>query len=229
MRLLEKAIRINPSNDLAHYELSIPYLYNGLYEKWNEHISRAIELNPQAWQGWRGYYKLFYLKDYGGAIGDLDATDTLTVDQTDYAQNMSVDFLRGLCYLGLNNFEKAREYLELYIRKEKESVGERYIDENAFLYLGIMEYKQENYEGAIQHFARATLYEDGLADVYFHKAKALIKLNKSEEASQQLNIAYEKFEEGKFLRGYMYEMPEQIYHSNLLRLEAELSGRKEEL
>ncbi|NNF21025.1 MAG: hypothetical protein HKN67_03720, partial [Saprospiraceae bacterium] len=31
MRLLEKAIRINPSNDLAHYELSIPYLHNGMY------------------------------------------------------------------------------------------------------------------------------------------------------------------------------------------------------
>lgn len=229
MRLLEKAIRINPSNDLAHYELSIPYLNSGLYEKWNVHISRAIELNPQAWQGWRGYYKLFYLRDYGGALVDLDATDTLTVNQTDYAQNMSVDYLRGLSYLGLNNLVKAQEYFNLYIENERESVGEKFINENAFLYLGIIENKKANYDEAIQYFERATQFEQGLADVYYHKAKALMHLKMPGEARAQLNIAREKYEEEKFLRGYMYEMPEQIYHSSLVILEKKISGKNEDL
>ena len=35
MRLLEKAVRINNTNDQAHFELSLPYLYNGIYDKWD--------------------------------------------------------------------------------------------------------------------------------------------------------------------------------------------------
>ncbi|NNK89577.1 MAG: hypothetical protein HKO89_03135 [Saprospiraceae bacterium] len=222
MRLLEKAIRINPSNDLAHYELSIPYLHNGMYEKWNNHITQAVELNPQAWQGWRGYSKLFFLRDYGGALVDLDATDTLTVDKTDYAQNMSVDYLRALCYLGLNNLEKSREYFMIYTEKEEASVGEKFVNENAFLYLAIIELMDEKPGTALEYLNRAVKFEEGLADMYFHKARALYKLNFVKEARESFEKAKALFDEGRYLRGYRYEAIEQIYESDFQRLKDKL-------
>ncbi len=219
MKLLEKAIRINPSNDQAHYELSIPYLYNGLFEKWNYHIDRAIDLNAQAWQGMRGYYKLLYLKDFGSALFDLDATDTLTIEQTDYAHNMSMDYLRGLCYLGLKNYDKSKEYFQIFVDKETVAVGEKFVDENAFLYLGILDAGKGFHQEAINYFDRAIKFEEGLADVYYHKAKCLVRLNRIQEAKEQIGIAKLKFSEGYYLRGYMYRAQEQIYSNDIETLE----------
>ena len=228
MRLLEKAVRVNNTNDQAHFELSLPYLYNGIYDKWNYHISRATELNPQAWQGWRGYYKLFYLKDYGSALFDLDATDTLTIDQTDYAQNMSVDYMRGLCYLGLENFEKAREYLNLYIEKEGDEVGRKFIDESAFLYLAIMAFEESKYELALENIEESIKYEEGQSDMYYYKARALIELDRKDEAEKALMKADSLYEEGQYMRGYYYEMPRQLYKKKLDDLAKQISEQADQ-
>jgi len=222
MRLLEKALRLNPLNDQAHYELSIPYLYSGLYEKWNLHISKAIELNPEAWQGWRGYSKLFYFRDFGGALFDLDATDNLTIDKTDYIENMSVDFLRGLCYLGLKNHIKASEYFKRYILKESETIGNQFVDERAFIYGGIIYNYEKEYEKAIEYFDRAILYKPEIADASFHKSKSLLALGKAELAQVEIRKARKLFEDGKFMKGYYYEAIEQIYVSDLEQMEAQL-------
>lgn len=224
MRLLEKAIRINPQNDLAHHELSMPYLFRGILHKWAYHSNRAIALNPEAWQGWRGYYKLFYFRDYGGALFDLDATDTLTVNQTDYAHNMSADYLRGLCYLGLNNLDKAEEYFNIYIKQETQENGPEYVDENAFLYLGIINNYRKNYEAAIKQFERAIQYESGIADVHYHRARSYYELGRQDQAREELNRARRLMEEDKNLRGYYYEAIEQIYPSDIDKLQARLGS-----
>ncbi|NNE26342.1 MAG: tetratricopeptide repeat protein [Saprospiraceae bacterium] len=226
MRLLEKAVRINNQNDQAHFELSLPYLYNGIYDKWHYHISKATELNPQAWQGWRGYYKLFYLRDYGAALFDLDATDTLTIDQTDYAHNMSVDYLRGLCYMGLGNHDKAREYLKLYIEKETKDVGRKFIDETAFLYLAIMAYDEGDFDQALDDINESILYEEGQAEMYFYRAKSLVELNRFSEAKQAVQKADSLFNEGRYLRGYFHEMPNQIYKQDLDQLKEKLKANQ---
>jgi hypothetical protein len=66
------------------------------------------------WQGWRGYLKLFFYRDYESAIADFNATDTLTTGFTDYPQSMSVDYLRGLAYFQLGEEEKALDYYTKY-------------------------------------------------------------------------------------------------------------------
>lgn len=228
MRLLEKALRINPSNDQAHFDLSLPYLYNGIYDKYHEHISKAIELNPQAWQGFRGYHKLFYLRDFGGALVDLDATDSLTIDQTDFAQNMSVDYMRAICYYGLSNLEKSKEYFEIFIEKERSAVGESFIDENAFLFLGMIENKKGDYDQALNYFDRAVKYENGQADVHYHRAYSLQMLDNLDEAQREIEKAKSLYEEGKYLRGYNYETIGQIYLSDILNREEDIINHDKE-
>jgi len=222
MRLLEKAVRINPDNDLAWRELSLPYLYSGQLEQWNYHMEKAIKLNPQAWQGWRGYQKLFFFRDYSGALFDFDATDTLTVGKTDYAQNISVDYLRGLSYLGLKDYERAIEYFQKYIDDETKKSGAKYVDETAFLYLGIIANHENKYERAINYFNRAEKYETSNADIDYHKAKALLHIGKIAEAEDLLMEARKKFKDDKYMYQYYYEAIEQIYLSDLNSLEANI-------
>ncbi len=215
MRTLEKAARIDPNNDLAWRELSRPYLSVGMIAEWNDHMERAVLLNPQAWQAWRGYHKLFYFRDYGGALFDFDLTDTLTVGQTDYPMNRSVDYLRGLCYLGLKNHEKAIEYFNIYIDDETQKVGAPYVDETAFLYLGIIAYREKEYDLALNHFNRAVQYEEGTADMYFHRSRTRLKLGDLPGAKQDFEKARTLFDDGRYHQGYDFEMPEQLYKSDL--------------
>lgn len=222
MEILEKAIRINPKNDLAWRELSLPYLYSGMYEEWSGYIEKAIELNPEAWQAWRGFDRLFYFRDYAGALFDLDASDTLTRNQVDYPQNISVDYLRGLCYFGLNDHVKSIEYFERYIEDEGEKVGEAYIDESVFLYLGLIYERTGNYGKAFEMFERGLKFEDSYADFNFHMARLFCYEDKLEEALQQFEIARKKYEDNNRHRAYRYEAIMQLYASDLDNLEEQL-------
>lgn len=223
MMILEKAIRINPQNDLAWRELSLPYLHAGMYSKWSENIEKAIALNPEAWQAWRGYDRLFYFRDYAGALFDFDASDTLTRNQIDYPQNTSVDYLRGLCYYGLRDYQKAEEYFSRFIEDEKIKVGDPYIDESAFLYLGLIAIEQNRLADAEMQFLRGLKYEDSFADFNFHLAKLYCILDDPEEAEKQYKMAKKKFDNGNHLRGYRYEEIAQLYISDFEELEEQIN------
>lgn len=226
MRLLEKALRINPKNDMAWRQLSLPYLYAGMLKEWHYHMDNAIMLNPQVWQGWRAYDRLYYLRDYSGALYDLDATDTLTLNQVDYLENTSVDFLRGLCYLGLNNFEMAHELFDKFIEHEKEKVGEKFVDESVFLYKGIINLKEQKYNEAIQNLKRGIEYEAGSADFHYYLSQAYCHLGQIESAKEQLLIAVNKVEQNDRLLGYRigyrYEPIGRVYNEDIEDLKVAL-------
>jgi len=227
MRLLEKAVVIDPKNDLAWRELSLPYLYAGMIKEWNENMSNAVDLNAEAWQAWRGYQKLYFFRDYSGALFDFDATDTLTWDKTDYPQNISVDYLRGLCYLGLEQYDESTRYFNKYIADESEKVGEKYVDETAFLYLGIICNYQSKYKEAIKYFNRAVEFEKGVADVDYHKAQALLNIGKHSEAEELLLNAKKKFEDDERMRGWYYETIEELSINDFATLEASIKSKIE--
>ena len=218
MRLLEKAVRLDPNNDSAWRELSLPYLYAGMIKEWNENITKAIEANPQAWQSWRAHDRMYYFRDYAGALYDLDATDTLTKNQVDYAQNTSVDFLRGVCYLGMHDYPKSEEYFNIYIEDERSKVGDKFIDETAFLYLGIISLYKDRYDEAILYLKRGIKYEDGYADYHYHLARAYCYLGNNEKALKETEIALQKFDDNNHLQGYRYEALEQIYRTQITEL-----------
>lgn len=222
MKLLEKAVRLNSDNDLAWKELSIPYIYRGMYKEWSLHINEAVRINPQAWQSRRGYDKLHYLRDYTGALFDLDRMDTLTPQTVDYVSNTSVDFLRGLCYLGLKDFDNSKLYFHRYIDYESREVGEEFIDEDVFLYLGIIANYEKQYDLALEYLSRAEKFEVSIADVDYHKGVALLNKGQYELAKETLLSAREKYKDDNYLRSFYYEPLERIYFSDIKYLEAKL-------
>lgn len=223
MRLLEKAARIYPQNELVWKELAAPYLTRGFYKEWNQYYEKAIALNPKAWQAWRGHSKLFYFRDYGGALFDFDATDTLTVDKTDYVHVTSVDYLRGLCYYGLKNYDKSKEYFELYLKKENEKTGTKEIDATAHLYLGMMQNYYQNYDQAIKTLEKGIEVNGELADLYYQKAYAHFMNGQISAAAVELERAKNLFEEDKYHHNRYYEVIDELYQRNLTELEAEIS------
>jgi len=135
--------------------------------------------------------------------------------------------LRGLCYLGLEQYDESTRYFKKYIDDESVKVGEKYIDETAFLYLGIICNYQKKYEDAIKYFNRAVEFEKGGADVDYHKAQALLNIGKHKEAEDLLMNAKKKFEDDKRLRGWYYEAIEELSIKDFATLEAHIKTKVE--
>ena len=129
-----EAIDVDPTFDEGIRELSVAYLKRGIPHEWKKRIDIAVELNPTIWQGYRGYNYLWFYRDYKKAIADFDATDTLTPNFIDAPQGHSVDYWRGIAYLGLKEMEKSLAYFDKYINTEIEESGEDWVEVTAFLY-----------------------------------------------------------------------------------------------
>ena len=226
MRTLEKAARINPKNEQAWIGLASAYLLAGEYKEWNKYSSIAVSLNPKATQAQRGHSKLFYLRDYGGALYDFDATDTLTLNKTDYVnlfrKQISVDYLRGLCYFGLKNNDMATTYFMRYINEENAKTGSKEIDPTAYLYLGKIENEKQNYKGAIDLLNKGIDPYTKMADIHYEKAYAHFMLGNIKQAADQNEIAETYFEEKQYHKSLLYEVLDQLYISDIEKLGAEI-------
>ena len=220
MTKLEAAIAMDPNNCDALRALSIAYLKRGVIDTWKTTFDKAVECNPEIWVPWRGYLHLQFYRDYKKAIADFDASDTLTPNFTDAPQGQSVDYWRGLAYLGLKEYENSIEYLDRYIQEVTEDDGEDWAEPTAFLYRGIAHYENENPEAALLDFNKMILYnKNKTADGSYYKALILFEGGKCEEAIKELDIAIENFNNGYYNSHPYTEALRQIYIQDLNNLE----------
>ncbi len=226
MKILEKACRLDPRNEEAWTQLSAPYLHRGLYDEWHNYIEKAIELHPQESGPLRGMNKLHFFRDYAGALYDFDLTDTLTVDKTDYIyinrKALSVDYMRGLCYLGLKNYDRAKEYFNRYYTTESQKTGSTEVDNTAFLYIAMISNEQQDYEQAIADVSQGLEHGFPTADLYYQLAFAQFMLGQAAEAEQSLTRCRDLYNDGKHNRHRLYEVIGQLYMRDIDALDAEI-------
>ena len=194
-----KAVELDPTHAEAWRELSIPFLKRGMPHLWKKYMDKAVALDPIAWQGYRGYNYLWFYRDYKSAIADFDATDTLTPNFTDAPQGHSVDFWRGIAYLGLKDYENSIAYFDKHIQTEIKETGEDWIEHEAFLYRGIALFEQinshlpikiatEKFTPALKDFNTVLKYNSDFADAKYYKALILYE----ECKSLQQNIIHQQ-------------------------------------
>ncbi|WP_298424069.1 hypothetical protein [uncultured Kordia sp.] len=179
-----KAVELDSTHAESWRELSIPFLKRGIPYEWKKYIDKAVELDPVTWQGYRGYNYLWFYRDYKSAIADFDATDTLTPNFIDAPQGHSVDYWRGVAYLGLKDYKNCIAYFDKHIQKEIDETGEDWVEHEAFLYRGIAHYEAgklthnlavetKNDVLALQDFNTLLKYNSDFADVKYFKASLL--------------------------------------------------------
>lgn len=166
---IKRATEIDSTYEQAVYELSVAYLKRGLPHKWLPQYNKAVKLDPAKRIPWRGYLYLWFYRDYNKAIADFDASDELT-PYIDHPQGHSVDFWRGIAYLGLNDYENSIAYWDKHITKETVDSGEDWVELEAFLYRGIAYYESENSEKALENFNKVIQYFKQSADAKYYKS-----------------------------------------------------------
>lgn len=221
MKMLDSILELDPTNAAAWRQISIPYLKRGMPLEWKPLIDKAVQYDPKTWQPMRGYLYLWFYRDYKKAIADFDASDTLT-DYLDYPQGHSVDFWRGIAYLGLKDHKNSIAYWDKHITKETEDTGEDWVELEAFLYRGIAYYESENLEKALENFDKVIHYFKQSADAKYYKALVLNRKNEKTEALKHIEDAIIDFKAGFYNNRPYVETLRQLYIEDLEGLKTSL-------
>ncbi len=218
MTRIEKAIALDTTYAEAIRELSVAYLKRGMPHKWKPIFNRAVKHDAKTWQPYRGYLYLWFYRDYEKAIADFNASDTLTPNFIDQPQGHSVDYWRGIAYLGLKDYKNSIAYWDKHIKKETEETGEDWVEINAFLYRGIAYYESGNKEKALENFNKVIHYFEQSADAKYYKAKILLENGDNKGAEALVNEAIADFNAGFYNNRAYVETLRQLYPVHLQTL-----------
>ncbi len=214
--ILREALRYDSSFADIHRELGVPYLKRGIAPGFWKYYARAADLDPLRWTGWRGYLFLYFYRDYERALDDFNALDTLTPDIVDYPQSQSVDFMRGICYLQLDQYEDAIRFFRKHIAHESElSGGAKYIEPQTFLFLGLAHLGQRDTLQAVQVFERGHELSPENADLLYWLARMDLAAGRREQARRRLEQAKRQLGEGYVNRRAYVEEFYQTYEADL--------------
>lgn len=214
-----KAIEYDQENSDAWMERSVAFNKAGDFEKGFEYLNKAVELDPKLHLGYRGWMKLRKLRDFDNALSDFNTLDSLTPKFVDAPWGEDIDFLRGECYFGKKDYQKAIELFNRNIKNQKED----WADIHSFVYLGICEYELENYKKAISEFQRALKQSEYVPESFFGMAKAYQKLGQIEKAKENILKAENSIH---YKRDDVYnEFLNEIYLSEIIEFKQELNNK----
>ncbi len=183
---LSQRIENFESEDSNEYmEYSVHLNKAGDFENGFKYLNKAVELDPKLHLGYRGWIRLRKIRDFDKALEDFDRLDSLTPNFVDAPWGEDIDFLRGECFFGKKEYQRAIELFNRSIKNQKEG----WADIQSFVYLGLCEYELGNYEKAISEFQRALNQSEYVPESFFGMAKAYQKLGQIEKAKENLSKA----------------------------------------
>jgi len=156
-------ITIEPNNAGIYQGKSIPHTKIGDYHIAFPLLEKAYELDPKETGYYYGWLLLYYYRDYERAIKKLNEFDDFTPNQPDFAWGEHVNYLKGLCYKQMGQFDKAIDEFDKVIELEGD-----YVDVYAFVYRGICKMMLGFNKGAVVDFEKAIANYPNNSMAYFY-------------------------------------------------------------
>ena len=182
----------------------------------------AVKRKPGKWAGFRGYLYLYFYRDYPRAIQDFNLGDEIR-GEVDFSQGQNHDYMRGICYYGMEEYQTALDSFDKYISKVVEEEGEEWVDVYAFLYKGLTLIKLDRLDEALTEFDRVLRYYKNLSDCFYHKARIYVARGQFDLALEQLKLAEEYHQGGYYHQRPYVEVLEQVYLQDIRKLMMEIS------
>ncbi|PRY05332.1 tetratricopeptide repeat protein [Pontibacter ummariensis] len=216
--LFDKAIELCPSLDYAYYEKSVPYLKRGDLITWKKLIDKAVALNPTGRLGYRGWCRYQFVKDYKGAIQDIEKLDSLVKYDIGYSQNgdYHLNIVKALCYKAIGQKEKAISIIENQLQQDNYSPLPY-----DFLHLGVLKMEMGYTDEALKDLQKSIQLNSYLADSYYYLGLIYKKAGQYKSFKENMEKA-----KALYLKGYKrldsYTEPlDKVY---LADIQAELNG-----
>jgi predicted Zn-dependent protease len=161
----DRAIKLCPNLDYAYFEKSVPYLKRGDFISWRKMMDKAVELNPVMYLGRRGWDRYQFLRDYKGAIGDIEKLESLIKGDIGYSVNgdYHLTVAKALCYKAIGEKQKAIAIMEKQLTQKDYSP--MLYD---YLHLGVLKMEVGDVTGAIRCLEKSIVRNDYLAENYYY-------------------------------------------------------------
>ncbi len=212
---LDSAIKVYPRNGWAYQKKSVGYTKQGNIVKAFEMLDKACQYAPEE-LGYRGWLKLYWYRDYEGAIEDLEKFDALTPNTTDYAWGENLYYLTALAKKQMGQYKAAIADFDKCISETTALRGEKWVDNKAFLYRGISKAHLQDIEGAMHDFNTALSYYDSSAELYYQKGLLLAQQGNAKEACSCFQKSLTYFQQGyRYEEKYSYEVFDELYEEHI--------------
>lgn len=200
----------------------IAYLKRGYAAMAYAYDKKAADLDPEFCAGYMARNWLYFYRDYKTCLQEIDHLDTLTPNFVDYPSSVSIDYMRGVCYLQLGNIDTAIYYLDKHLKFEKENSGVEYVGVMPFQLLAIAYHKKGAFENAEKYFSEGIKYNANSADIHYYRAINFLASGKKSKAIEEYEIARSQYDRGiKNTLPYVEEFY-AIYDKDLITLKKQL-------
>jgi tetratricopeptide (TPR) repeat protein len=188
----DMAIKLCPNFDHAWMEKSVPYLKNGDFVNWKKIIDEAVRLNPIGHLGYRGWCRFQFLRDYHGAIRDIERLDSMRSYDIGYSVNgdYHLQVALALCYKMVGQKTKAIDVIERQL-----AISDYSVLAFDYLHLGVLKHEIGDIDGAIESLQKEIEMNDYLAETYYYlslcyqqkgdKKTSLVWMEKAKEFYQK--------------------------------------------
>jgi tetratricopeptide (TPR) repeat protein len=202
----DSAISLCPTFAESYYIKAIPYLKRGEFWEWKPLIDKAVEYDTIGYIGYRGGARFMFLRDYAGAIVDIELLKTKVKDiGSIYNGDYYLDFVLALSYRGIGDTLKAIEILKKHVQSDHRGFYDYY-------HLGVMLFQTEQLNEAKEALhQQIDIYP--FADVYYYMALIYKRLSNKQKFEKNIEKAHKYYLESITLPGlnsYM-DYPDKIY------------------
>ncbi|AYZ37963.1 hypothetical protein EGY07_21710 [Chryseobacterium indologenes] len=210
--LFDEAIKLCPTNDFAFKEKAVPYLKSGDFVTWKKLIDKAVELDPQKNLGYRGWCKFQFLRDYSGAIRDLEALKKYYPEDLGRSQNgdYNLGIVKAMSYSALGQKEKAAGIIERLLARKAYVKGmyDHY-------QLGVTYFELGRYDKALENFEEQSREYDFAENIYF---KSKVSKIRNKDYLDLKTLALQTYDAGKTMKdGYTHHF-NKIYRKQIEEL-----------
>lgn len=157
---------------------AMPYFKCRKYEVGMPFLDKAVLYDKKEWLPYRGFMKCIFSRSYKDAIKDLE--ESIKLYGNGYRMDHPYSFYIGLCYLQLNEYEKAEKLFDDYVNdiyKNRQQLEHP----TAYFYQGIAKYELKKWDEAIAIFDKALKIYPEFSDVKCYKAICMLKQGKPKE------------------------------------------------
>lgn len=205
----DRAIELCPDFSNAYMEKAVPYLKNGDFATWKILIDKAMALDPKRHLGYRGWCKFQFLRDYKGAVLDLEELKKYYSEDLGRSLNgdYNLDVVKAMSYSALGQKEKAVGIIErlLAARGYVKGMFDHY-------QLGVTYFELGRYDKALENFEKQSKEYDFAENIYF---KSKVSKIRNKDYLDLKMLALKTYDEGKTMKDVYTHHFNKIYRKQI--------------
>lgn len=178
---LDSILMIVPTSAYAWQQKAMPLFKQKKYELGMAFLDSAVKYDKtDHYLEYRAFIKCIFQKNYSDAIEDFKSVSKLKGNA--YVMDHTYEFYQGICYLQLNQFERAEKLFSKNIEEDIKKLGEEWVSSTVRFYQGICFYELGFIDRAVLSFDKCLKQYSNFADAKYYKAICLVELGKKKEA-----------------------------------------------